>query len=740
MPGTNLTRDEAATRASLLSVDSYAVALDLTTGAETFRSTTTLRFGCRQPGSGTFAELVGARIHSITLNGSPLDPATAYVDSRIELTDLAADNELVVVADCGYSHTGEGLHRFVDPVDGRVYCYSQFEVPDARRVYTTFEQPDLKARFTFTVTAPDHWKVVSNAPTPAPEPVADGAAVWRFPETKRMSTYITAIVAGEYHEALDTYEGKHGAIPLGHYCRQSLVEHLDLDEVLLLTRQGFEFFEEEFDHPYPFEKYDQLYVPEYNMGAMENAGCVTLRDEYLPRSRQDRSFYEFRASVILHEMAHMWFGDLVTMKWWDDLWLNESFAEWACYHAAVKATAFTESWTGFTNSRKQTGYRQDQLPSTHPIAADNVDLHAVEVNFDMITYAKGAAVLKQLVAWVGLAPFLAGLQQYFRDHAYDNSTFADLLHALETSSGRELEGWAAEWLQTAGVNTLAPEFELDDEGRYTSFAVRQSADPDWPTLRRHRIAIGLYEDVDGSLVRRDRVEVDVQGELTPIEALVGRPQPDLLLLNDEDLAYAKIRLDERSLVTAVDELGRLDDSLARAVVWGAAWDMTRDAQMRATDFVHLVLRNIARETDPSGLSSLPRFASLAAHAYSAPAHREQLLAEWEAGLRRLVEESAPGSDHQLTFVRHYALSARSDDAVAALRGLLDGSWAPEGLALDQDLRWTILTGLGPRRAGRRRRDRGRAGARRHHRRPGAGCRRPGLAPDGRGEGRRRGRP
>ncbi|MGH3308941.1 MAG: ERAP1-like C-terminal domain-containing protein, partial [Nocardioides sp.] len=317
----------------------------------------------------------------------------------------------------------------------------------------------------------------------------------------------------------------------------------------------------------------------------------------------------------------------------------------------------------------------------------------VEVNFDMITYAKGAAVLKQLVAWVGLAPFLAGLQQYFRDHAYDNSTFADLLHALETSSGRELEGWAAEWLQTAGVNTLAPEFELDDEGRYTSFAVRQSADPDWPTLRRHRIAIGLYEDVDGSLVRRDRVEVDVQGELTPIEGLVGRRQPDLLLLNDEDLAYAKIRLDERSLVTAVDELGRLDDSLARAVVWGAAWDMTRDAQMRATDFVHLVLRNIARETDPSGLSSLPRFASLAAHAYSAPGHREQLLAEWEAGLRRLVEESSPGSDHQLTFVRHYALSARSDDAVADLRGLLDGSWAPEGLALDQDLRWTLLTGL-----------------------------------------------
>jgi len=698
VPGTNLTRDEAASRAALLAVDSYAVDLDLTTGEESFGSTTTLRFTCREPGSDTFAELVNATVHSITLNGAALDPATAYADSRIVLRDLAADNELVVVADCTFSHTGEGLHRFVDPVDDRVYCYSQFEVPDARRVYTTFEQPDLKSSFTFTVTAPDHWKVVSNAPTPQPSAAGDGTAVWRFPATKRLSTYITAVVAGEYHEVLDSYEGNHGTIALGHYCRQSLVDHLDLDELLLLTRQGFDFFEDAFDHPYPFEKYDQLYVPEYNMGAMENAGCVTLRDEYLPRSRQDRSFYEFRTAVILHEMAHMWFGDLVTMKWWDDLWLNESFAEWACYHAAVEATGHTESWTGFTNSRKQTGYRQDQLPSTHPIAADIVDLHAVEVNFDMITYAKGAAVLKQLVAWVGLQPFLAGLQQYFRDHAYGTSTFADLLAALEKSSGRELEGWAAEWLQTAGVNTLAPEFELDGEGCYAAFAVRQTAHPDWPTLRRHRIAIGLYDTVpteegDDALVRRERVEVDVRDGLTVLDALVGMRQPDLLLLNDEDLAYAKIRLDERSLITAVDELGRLDDSLARAVVWGAAWDMTRDAQLRATDFVHLVLRNIARETDPSGLSTLPRFASLAAHGYSAPVHRERLLAEWEDGLRALVEQAAPGSDHQLTFVRHYALAARSDRAIADVQRLLDGSWAPAGLEVDRDLRWTLLTGL-----------------------------------------------
>ena len=497
MPGTNLTRDEAATRASLLDVTSYTVDLDLMSATQpdqgTFGSVTTLEFTCREPGSSTFADLVAPTVREITLNGRTLDPATAYVDHRIALDDLEATNTLVVTADCAYSNTGEGLHRFVDPADDRVYLYSQFEVPDARRVFTTFEQPDLKAVFTFNVTAPSHWVVVSNAATPEPVEGPDGASVWHFPTTKRMSTYITAIVAGEYHGEFDTYEGKFGTIPLGHYCRQSLKEHLDTSVLVELTKQSFAWFEEQFDYPYPFGKYDQLYVPEYNAGAMENAGCVTLRDEYLPRSRQPRSFFEFRASVITHEMAHMWFGDLVTMKWWDDLWLNESFAEWACYWCEANATEFTDAWTGFANARKQTGYRADQLPSTHPIAADNVDLHAVEVNFDMITYAKGASVLKQLVAWVGIDPFLEGLRAYFKEWEFGNPEFKDLLATLEKASGRELDGWAQEWLQTAGVNTLAPSFELDDDGAYRSFAVTQTAHEDWPTLRRHRLGIGLYD-------------------------------------------------------------------------------------------------------------------------------------------------------------------------------------------------------------------------------------------------------
>ncbi|MEQ4521710.1 aminopeptidase N [Nocardioides kribbensis] len=693
MPGTNLTRDEAATRAALLDVSSYSVDLDLTTSETTFASTTTIEFTCSEPGAETFADLVDATVHSITLNGESLDPAAAYADSRIALSGLAATNTLVVVADCTYSRTGEGLHRFVDPVDDRVYLYSQFEVPDARRVFTTFEQPDLKSVFTFVVRAPEQWKVVSNSPTPAPTALGDGTARWEFEPTKRMSTYITALVAGEYHEVQDVYQGKHGDIPLGHYCRQSLVEHLDREELVKLTKQGFEFFEEAFDFPYPFGKYDQLYVPEYNMGAMENAGCVTLRDEYLPRSRQPRSFYEFRCSVILHEMAHMWFGDLVTMKWWDDLWLNESFAEWACYHAEVEATEYTDSWTGFANARKQTGYRQDQMPSTHPIAADNVDLQAVEVNFDMITYAKGASVLKQLVAWVGLDDFMAGLRQYFKDHAYGNSEFKDLLAALEKASGRELAGWAKEWLQTAGVNTLTPEFALDGEGAYTRLAVRQSAHPDWPTLRRHRLGIGLYDDRDGRLVLRRTVEVDVEGELTEIPELVGETQPDLLLLNDGDLTYAKIRLDERSLATVVDGLSKLDDSLARALVWGATWDMTRDAEMAARDFVTLVLANIGAETDAWGVSRIPTYAAQAVSTFSAPEHRDELRSRWESGLRELVLAAEPGSDAQLTFARSYAAAARSEQAVGDVEALLDGGLEIDGLAVDQDLRWSLVTSL-----------------------------------------------
>jgi aminopeptidase N len=705
MPGTNLTREEAQTRARLLDVESYTVDLDLTTGDSRFGSTTVIRFSCREPGASTFADLVDAEIAAITLNGLELDPATAYADNRIALDDLAESNVLQVVATCPYSRSGEGLHRFVDPADGRVYTYTQFEVPDARRVYTTFEQPDLKALFDVVVTAPKGWVVASNAESPEPVAAGDDKATWSFPTTERLSTYFTAIVAGEYHTVYDTYDGPHGAIRLGHLCRQSMAKYLDVDELLEITKQGFAFFEEAFAFPYPFghggdgtvRKYDQVYVPEYNMGAMENAGCITFRDEYLPRSRQTHAFYEQRANTVLHEMAHMWFGDLVTMRWWDDLWLNESFAEWASHHAMTKATKYTDAWTGFTNARKNWAYRQDQLPSTHPIAADNHDLEAVEVNFDGITYAKGASTLKQLVAWVGEDEFHQGLRSYFAKHQFGNSEFTDLLSALEAASGRDLAAWAEEWLQTCGVNTLRPELEVDSDGRFTRVAVRQTAQPAFPTLRRHRIGIGLYDKVGDRLVRRSgSLETDISGELTEIPALVGQRRPDLLLLNDHDLTYAKIRLDEESLATLVSSIDTLEDSLARALCWGAAWDMTRDAELSTSDFAALVLRGVGTESDLTAVGALLRYAKLAIDTYSAPQNRDALLTRWEQGLSGLVEAAAAGSDHQLAFVRAFAAAARSDAALDRVQGWYDGSAVLDGLTVDADLRWELLTSLAVR--------------------------------------------
>ena len=687
MPGTNLTREEARQRAAVVSDASYDVALDLTLDGERFGSVTTLTFAA-QPGASTFVDLVDGELTSVTLNGRELD-LSAYADSRIAIDGLEARNELVVTGTCLYSHSGEGLHRFVDPTDDRVYLYTQFEVPDARRVFATFEQPDLKAQFTFHVTAPAHWKVVSNSPTPEPITLDGGSAVWHFEPTKTMSTYITALVAGEYHEVRDTYAGSYGQIPLGVFCRQSLVPFLDADDIFAITKQGFEFFEGAFQMGYPFGKYDQLFVPEYNMGAMENAGAVTFRDEMIFRSRQTVSAYEQRANTILHEMAHMWFGDLVTMKWWDDLWLNESFAEFAAHHSSVKATRFTDAWTGFTNSRKNWAYRQDQLPTTHPIAADNYDLHAVEANFDGITYAKGASALKQLVAWVGEDDFFAGLRAYFAKHAYGNTELKDLLVALSEASGRELDSWAAEWLQTSGVNTLRADFDVDDQGRFTRFDVVQTATEEYPTLRRHRIAIGLYDrGDDGRLVRTERIETDVRDERTTITELVDQRRPDLILLNDDDLTYAKIRLDEGSFDTLLAGIGNFAESLPRALCWGSAWDMTRDAELPSARFVDLVLAGVGTESDLTAVSSLLRQGHSAINLFTSDENRPALARRWEQGVAELLSSAEAGSDHQLAFARALASAATSADL---LRQVLDGS--VEGLELDADLRWTYIRGL-----------------------------------------------
>ena len=700
MPGTNLTRDEASARSLLVSTESYDVGLDLTAGPETFRTTTTVRFSCAEPGAQTWIDLVAASVESAVLNGRALDPATHWADGRLTLPDLQAENELTVDATGRYMNTGEGLHRFVDPVDGEVYLYTQFEVPDSRRMFAVFEQPDLKATFRFTVTAPAHWQVISNEPTPEPGPAPDAANVdggevsrWEFPATPRISSYITALVAGPYDVVRDSVSTRAGEIPLGVFCRRSLTPHLDADNILAVTKKGFAFFEEEFDQPYPFSKYDQIFTPEYNMGAMENAGCVTIVEQYVFRSKVTQAIVERRALTILHELAHMWFGDLVTMQWWDDLWLNESFAEWASTTCQAEATEWTDAWTTFGTAEKAWAYKQDQLSSTHPVAADMVDLAAVEVNFDGITYAKGASVLKQLVAYVGREAFRDGLRAYFARHAWGNTTLADLLAELEVTSGRDLKGWSKVWLETAGVNTLTPHVAVDEDGTMTSVVIGQTAPEEHPTLRPHRLAVGCYDLVDGGLVRTHRVELDVDGDRTEVAELAGRPRPDLLLVNDDDLAYAKIRLDEVSLRTALDHVRDFDQSLPRSLVLGAAWDMTRDGEMPATDYVRLVLRALPGETDSTLLRVLVQQVTTAAKTFTAEAHRQDVVDELAAGLRAAAEGAEPGGDAQLQLVTAWAALARSEEDVARVAGLLAGEQELAGLELDQDMRWTLLTSL-----------------------------------------------
>ena len=697
MPGENLTRIEAEERATVVTPSAYEVELDLTKGPEVFGSVTTVHFAGK-PGASTFIDAITRTVRSITLNGQALDPAEVSDGVRIQLPELQAENVLVVDADGVYTNTGEGLHRFVDPVDDEVYLYTQFEVPDSRRMFAVFEQPDLKARFRFTVTAPARWSVTSNQPTPEPEPAGEvggeAVATWRFEPTPEISSYITALIAGPYRSVTDELTSSDGrVVPLGAFARASLFDHLDADYVFEKTKQGFAFYERIFGVPYPFDKYDQLFVPEYNAGAMENAGAVTFTETYVFRSKVTDATRERRVVTILHELAHMWFGDLVTMKWWNDLWLNESFAEFISTLATAEATEWKEAWTTFNILEKNWAYTQDQLPSTHPIVAEIRDLEDVQVNFDGITYAKGASVLKQLVAYVGREPFLAGIHEYFVKHAFGNTTLNDLLVELEATSGRDLTAWSRAWLETAGVNTLTPEIETDEGGWITSFTVNQTGAEGYPSSRPHRLAIGFYELQGERLVRTERFELDVDGASTDVPELVGKRRPALVLVNDDDLAYAKIRLDEESLETAIDHLAQIESPLARSLVWSAVWDATRDAEARPRDFVRLVLNNVGSETESTTIRQVLAQALLVAGSYVAPDVRDETLTALGDGLQRLAFAAEAGSDAQFQFVRALASVARTPEQLGAVRGLLSGKTPLSGLDVDTDLRWELLIAL-----------------------------------------------
>src|SRR5438132_524515 len=687
-PGNNLTREEARRRAELIQTPLYDISLDLSRDSDTFACEATIHFLCQEPGANTFIDFLVPSVDSCELNGEEV-AKEAFNGARITLTNLRDANELHVLATCEYQNIGAGLNRFKDPVDHKIYLHSQFETFDAHRMFPCFDQPDLKASFTFTVLAPSDWIVVSNNPGQAQQVAGkENIKRWTFGATPKMSSYLTAIVAGPYHGVRD----RHGDVDLGLFCRQSLAQYLDPDEIFTVTKQGLDFYGQAYKYPYPFQKYDQLFVPEFSAGAMENIGCVTFNESMIFRSKVTEAVREDRANAILHEMAHMWFGDLVTMRWWDDLWLNESFATFMSVLCQVEATRFKNGWVTFANQYKAGARRQDQLPTTHPIAADVPDIQSVYLNFDAITYNKGACVLRQLVAYVGQDTFLRGVQRYVKQRQFANATLADFLSDVEAGSGRDLKAWSKLWLETAGLNTLRPVATSQSE-TIGSLNIQQEAPRDHPTIRPHRLAVGLYDRQSNGLQLRRRVELDVADETTPVNDLAGERLADLTLVNDLDLTYAKIRLDERSLSTATGHLAELTDPLARAITWAALWDMLRDAELPARRYLPLILNNIHGETDIGVVQDLLAQASSAIWVYGDPANAQSALKTLADHALRALDNAPAGSDFQLAWAHAFINAARSEEHRSIIRGLLDGIKVFTGLKVDTDLRWAIVGAL-----------------------------------------------
>ncbi|MFB7235542.1 aminopeptidase N [Streptomyces sp. NPDC056269] len=674
-----LTRDEAQTRAQLLDVQHYSVDLDLTTGDETFESTSLIRFTARTAGD-TFVELKPETLHSALLDDEPLD-VTTLDGNRLPLRLTEGEHVLRISTTMRYSRTGEGMHRFADPSDGASYVYTQLFMEDVQRVFAAFDQPDLKAVFETAVTAPEGWTVLSNGIT---EQHPDG--VWRSAATPPLSTYFVCVAAGPWHSV----RTEHAGLPFGIHCRRSLAPHLDADadEILAVTKACYDRFHEKFDEPYPFDSYDQAFVPEFNAGAMENPGLVTFRDEFVFRSAVTVTERQTRAMVIAHEMAHMWFGDLVTLRWWDDIWLNESFAEYMGYQTVNEACSdlFPDTWVDFGVTRKAWGYEADQRPSTHPVAPDPEavpDTASALLNFDGISYAKGASALRQLVTWLGEKDFLAGINIHFKRHRFGNATLADFIDNLAAATDRDVHAWADQWLRTTGVDTLTP--ALTGEGLHWKLTVDRDGS------RPHRVAAGLYDrDPSGELVLRERRELDVP-QTEPAE-LTG-PRPALVVLNDQDLTYAKLRFDQPSLEAALRGLSRIPDALTRAVIWNAMRDMVRDGDLRPADYLEVALAHLTEETELALVQGVLGFArTQIADRYVTAEERPAALSTIRqiarALLRRTEDGEAPGL--RLTAVRALIDSATTPDQIASW---LDEGTVHGGPELDPELRWRILARL-----------------------------------------------
>jgi aminopeptidase N len=690
MASTEITRAECRERARLLRVRSYDVTLDLTR-EESFGSVSVIRFDCAEPGAASHADLMAQAVHEIRLNGAWLEPAATWSGGRIALPALAAHNELRVVADCRYTGSGTGMHRSAGGDDGGSYVYGKLAQAYARTAYACFDQPDLKAEFTFHVIAPARWTVLSNAPAAGPpSPAGDGCAGWEFLPTTRLPTFTTTVVAGDYHLVTSSHVTPGGQrIPLELACRAGMAAHLDSGALFELAGQGLDFYTGWFGMAYPYRKYGQVFVPELSCGASEDAGCVLVAEQFLPRSRVTAAMTEYRAGTLLHEMAHMWFGDLVTEQWWDDLWLSESFADFCEYHALSRLGRGADAWPVFSVTEKARGFADDQLPSAHPVASDAATLSEAIASFDMISYAKGASVLRQLAGYAGEQEFFAGLRGYLDRHAFGNARLADLIDAVAASSGRDLAAWSRAWLQTAGPSTLRGQFRTDASGAFTEFAIVQEAS----VMRPHRIAVGLYQRSGGTLARTGGLAAEVTGARTEVPELVGTRQPDLILLNDDDAGYVLVRFDPRSLRTVLESVGDVPGAEARAVCWNTVIDMTRQGELPVPAFAAMLARGMAAEPSVPVLQALHGHAEELSIQLADPGQARAARRRLADAAMPLLGAAEPGSDHQLAWIQLLAWTATADDQLDLIAALLAGRTALPGLLVDAELRWSLLQRL-----------------------------------------------
>ena len=686
----NITRGDAAERSLVIASASYDIRLDFT-GEDTFRSHTVIRFAA-VPGEASFVDVVATRVRGAVLNGFVL---AAPFGNRIGLPLLQADNELIVDAEHEYSTSGVGIHRFVDPENGEVFLYSQFATMYACHAFACFDQPDIKGTFRFTVTAPAHWVVVSNTKAPTPQAqVPDGPLTWEFEPTVPLPTYATAVCAGPYAFVEGSLRSVKGDIPARVYGRPQLLEHFASDQILQDSQAGFELYERIFDTEFPYDSYDHVYVPQFNFGAMENVGCVTMsEDRLLFRTRPSDAELEFCTVVVLHELAHMWFGDLVTMRWWDDLWLNESFAEYVGTYAAATVTQWSDAWVTFAAERKSVAYATDQLPTTHPVLSDLPDVDSVASVFDMITYAKGASALRQLAATLGEENFFAGVSAYLKRYAFSNATLGDLFAELEAASGRPLTAWRTAWLETPGVTTLRADVTTDPDQRITAFTLKERAPEQWPLPRPHHVRVAGLRLADAALTEDFSVAVELETGSVDVDALVTQSMPEMLLPNAGDLTYAKVHLDPASAATARAHVSLIADPLTQALVLDSLWHMCRDGALPARAYVEAALAALPALVVSAVRESHVRTIVTAVSRYAAANDSQQLGADAAEAVWAALEGAEPGSDAQLQFLKGYALLARTQAQADRAEALLGDVLHLEGLVVDTERAWDLVTTL-----------------------------------------------